>query len=426
MTLAVFDINDSAIGHGTSPDDWRESPGYALLQGDSVVTGEAARKSAWLEPQRSYQQYWRQLNLAPLSHHNRAARHHADLAYAQLQQIHRDSGEPQEVVLAVPGSFDRDQLALLLGLVKASSFQAIGLVDSAVAAASQALDGSGLHLDIELHQCVITQLQGNGEVQRISAEPLHELGLKTMMDSWAHFIADEFIHQYRYDPLHTAAGEQQLYDLLPTWLQALRTASQTTATLDTAKGNFHLQLLRQELLAATQDRLQRLADAVRKLQRGNPIIYLSHRMARLPGLKELLPNAQVLSEQAVLNGCLAHIDQIRSDSSSLSFVTRLVTDSTATRQVARVVKSTPSLPTHALYGHRAVAIGQQVNFKRGDNGLEPCRNPQQADLSLLRNGSGLKVRVRDGLACEAPDRLETGSLIRLEDQEIRLIEIAES
>lgn len=444
MTLAVFDLNDSAIGHGDSHDNWQHSPGYALLADDAIITGEAARQRFWLEPQKGFQQYWQQLNLSPLRQQSDFARHHADLAYAQLQQLYRDSGEPGEVILAVPGHFSSEQLSLLLGLVNASPFSAVGLVDSAVAAVashqSLAAGKAALHVDIHLHQVVITRIEQQQTLQRVTVEHIDELGLKTLLDSWAKWVSDQFIQQYRYDPLHTASGEQQLFDRLPGWLEQLSKEPQVAAALETDKGTLRLNLLREQLLGNTASRLSRLQQAITKLGGNDSTLYLSHRIAQLPGISGLSAGATItLDHHAALTGTQAHEQSIRSNPEALSFTTSLpqapattdqppVDDTVASPKpvAADGLTDVPTdMPTHALIGHRAIAIGQQLAFRLGDDGLEPCEVNEQALLQLSVNGSGLRCQAHPEADIEVPPELRSGSVIRVGDKALTLIEVLE-
>ena len=84
---------------------------------------------------------------------------------------HDMAGEVEEALLAVPGSFTSAQLSLLLGLAQASPFSVTGLVDAAVAAtAATAGPGSYNHLDIQLHQTVVTSLEVSGTAKRVGSE----------------------------------------------------------------------------------------------------------------------------------------------------------------------------------------------------------------------------------------------------------------
>lgn len=425
MTLAVFELNDSALGHGSSNDNWRYSPGFAQLADGHIVTGEAARSQAWLNPQHNFQQYWHQLNMIPLAVHTNSARHHADLAYAQLQQLHRDSGEPEEVILAVPGSFNNDQLSLLLGLVQALPFDAVGLVDSAVAATStMPPSGPAIHLDIQQHQSLITRLHSHNGIRRETVEVVSNLGAKQFLDLWAHQIANQFIHQYRYDPLHTAEGEQQLYNQLPQWLDSLNNEPQVAVSLHSAKGEFTLNLMRDQLLSAAESPLNQLQKAIAEQRSNGEQLYISHRAALIPGLQHRLNTHQVLAENAVLQGCLNYRQQICSNSDSLHYIDTLhCIDTLAVAAAATPPQQsghhTPA--THVLVGHRALAIGEQLALRISHQEVTPC-HPEQADLVLLSNGANITLQDKPA-GVKAPAHLQAGAVIELQQHRLQLITV---
>ncbi|MGS2724360.1 hypothetical protein ACVBEJ_11520 [Porticoccus sp. GXU_MW_L64] len=417
MTLAVFDLNDSAIGHGSSADNWQHSPGLARVEDGRIVTGEIARSRAWLDPQQSFQQFWQQLNLTPLAVHTNSARHHADLAYAQLQQLHKDSGEPEQVILAVPGSFNREQLGLLLGLANALPFKAVGLVNSALAAVStQPPTGPALHLDIQQHQSLITRLDHRNELRSLDSDAVSNLGMKQLLDHWAHQVAEQFISQYRYDPLHTADGEQQLYDQLPHWLATLQREPQVAASLHSSKGDFDINLMREPLLASGESRLKQLQQAVEELRQNGETLYLSHRAAQIPGLRRRLGEHQVLASDAVLQGCLGHKQQLCGDSQSLHLINAL----RVATPVPAADSESSSRPSHLLVGHRALTIGEQLALRVTGSVVEPC-DPEQGDLLLINKGSGLLLQTPAEVEVSAPPTLQPGSIIQVQQHRLQLI-----
>ncbi|MBV1931500.1 MAG: hypothetical protein KUG71_07270 [Porticoccaceae bacterium] len=326
MGTAIIELNDSAIQclHGET---LLVMPGYALLTDQGVVTGDEALQKAWLLPQQSHNQYWHQLSLSPLTGANRYARHHADLAYAQLQSLYHEAGKPENIIFAVPGNFTNDQLSILLGLVKASPFKATGLVDSAVAAACQAdTTGDVIHVDIQLHSSVITRLECGAQITRLHSGQYPDVSLQGFYDTWAHFIADKFISQYRYDPMHTAQGEQQLRNLLPLWLEQLTSEEEIEIDISAQQGNFRLNILRVELLAANSQRWQRLADALASITAKDgqaDTLLISHRLMALPGVDNYIEYSDYSEPDAVLSACQTQAKHIVSDSDKLSFVTEL-------------------------------------------------------------------------------------------------------
>ncbi len=432
MSTAIFELNDSGLCCATSPDNLIVSPGYALLTDSGITTGQPALEKAYLEPRQSFSQYWRQLNLSPLPINSRVARHHADLAYAQLLQLYRDTGSPERVIFAAPGNFDREQLAILLGLANASPFEAAGLVDASVAAASQArASGESLHVDIQLHQTVITRLQVDQQVSRTAVEILPELGIKSFYDAWAQLIADQFIRQYRFDPLHTAAGEQQLYNRLPGWLRQMDTQTEIGVELDSPQGRYRINLSRTQLLDSTTARSQQFQHRLIELRKSDETLLYSHRMALLPGLVTGNVPSQVLSPDSVIHGCLQNLELI-CGSGDLPFITRLPL-STSSQQDTTKGKSdlgaapTPPLtstPSHVLYRHRAYAIhpGMEVALS-GDTLLIDCKTDAAFRFTLeggtlALEGDRSQIQSHGDL-----NKLVTGDSLLIGNQRLDLIEV---
>jgi len=92
MTPCIIELND--IGILASPAELEpvSSPGYALIQQGKLVVGQAALSQAKLHPQQLNNRFWQRLGMDPISHSGEAVRHHADLAYAHLLQLHELGG----------------------------------------------------------------------------------------------------------------------------------------------------------------------------------------------------------------------------------------------------------------------------------------------------------------------------------------------
>ena len=93
----------------------------------------------------------------------------------------------------------------------ASAMPVAGVVDAAVAACAELpAHATVLHLDIHLHQAVLTQLQGASLLRRSRVEIAPRVGIKALHAAWAHLISEAMVRRTRFDPLHHAASEQQL------------------------------------------------------------------------------------------------------------------------------------------------------------------------------------------------------------------------
>tara|TARA_R110001592_G_scaffold363355_1_gene685056 strand:+ start:21888 stop:23198 length:1311 start_codon:yes stop_codon:yes gene_type:complete len=436
MSLAIIEINDCGLCCGTDKGDMFISPGYALLTEQGVTTGNAARLKAYLKPQQSFNQFWRQLNLSPLPSPTNHARHNADLAYAQLLELHRESGSPEEVVFATPGSFDRDQLSIILGLAKASPFKTLGLIDSAVAATSQLSTANGnqlLHLDIQLHQLVLTRLTVDSHIERTLVEVIADTGLKTFYDSWARYIADKFIQQYRYDPLHTAEGEQQLYNLLPDWLGRMNGDQELAIALDSPQGSYRLNINRNDLLANSSKKLDQLKRRLNSILHEEDTLVASHRINLLPGLTEQLGPFRTLPDNAAVLGCLENIESIAGAGESIHFVTRLPHRQHATSLEAAPQQATlqqppmsgATIPTHVLYQHRAQAIGDILYIHQSGEQLSFSQQ-QTSTTTLIHEDGEIRLRTeQEDVATQNPSGpLHTGDIIKVGTHSLQLIEVA--
>lgn len=433
MKPAIIELVDSEIRGQSANGTLLQAPGYALLEKDGVVTGEAARRLAWLQPQQSFSQFWHQLTLAPLPAANRHARHYADLAYAQLHQLFTDLDEPGEVVFVVPGSFSREQLAILLGLARALPTRATGLVDAAVAA-SCGLDESGevLHLDMQLHQAVITRIRMDEAVERLAVDLVPEVGIRAFQDSWAQFVANQFIREYRYDPLHVATGEQQLYDKLPDWLRQLGHSPEATIEMTTPRGDFRLVLQRDALLANSRPRLDKLAAVLAKYPAADRV-FCSHRVLALPGVCELV-NASPLPENSAIAGCLASLDSISGRDEAIDFVTRLPRQhpaaegqagSPSRQALVSADTGVVATPTHLLYHHRAYPIDDCLAIHLEGNELRFSRWGNSPIVLKTRNGRVMLDCADDNITTEG-DRsaLAVADTLRMGDKTLTLIQVA--
>ena len=445
MSTAIIELNDSGIlCHAPGRAEAAlTSPGYALLQNQGVITGQQALGQAWLQPQQSFNQYWYQLSLSPLSVSNQHARHHADLAYAQLQQLYADAGQPQQMIFAMPSNTTAEHLGILLGLVKASPFNAAGLVDAAVAAASQSgLKGTLLHADIQLHTTVLSELNSAERVQRQTARQYPDIPLKAIHDTWAQFIADRFIHEYRYDPLHTAAGEQQLHDRLPGWIAQLNTATEIETELSAPQGYFRLRIQRSEFIAANQRRWQRLAEVLSSTPYDS--LLLSHRLANLPGVIDSLEaaghdNIVTLAADATIDACLAQGDAIaaavdnNNGDAQLSFITALpALSSLGNKPISPAATPQQGTTSHLLQGHRAYPLAQGLVLLSDGTPLIPGQatgnsaGQPVAEISLS-NGRVVLKQNNQSVAITCDDdwqNLQSGAVITIAAQTLTLIEIA--
>lgn len=422
MTTAVIELHDFALRCGAGS-QLIEVPGHALLTPRGIVTGAEARARAWLEPQLSFDQHWQQLGLAALPVASRHARHFADLAHAQLLALHQAAGTPQRVVFAVPGSFGREQLAVLLGIANAAPFTVAGLVDAALAAAVHGdLAGSALHIDLLRHCAVFTALHADLQVERRGVTVLPELGLNRLHELWARHIAERFIASHRYDPLHTGAGEQALREALPVWLAALAAQPETPAVLHGPRGPLAVTLTAAELATAADAVYARLVTAARATAPGDRL--LASGVAALPGIGDRL-QGRALPAAASIAGCLERFDAIAAHPANV-LITRLPAGGA---EQPRAMPGRP-LPSHLLWRHRAQAIGAGLALDLGGDPprlrtLSPAAEHGASGAVLTFEAGRLTLRgelAEIGVEGD-PQDLRAGDRLRIGGESLELIEV---
>lgn len=220
MTRAALHLNDAGITLLDSSGVHYRQPGFALLRDDALVTGNEAFARARINPRHVQHRFWIELGSEPLE--DRFFRHlsAADLASRQLEELWRAAPPGvDELVVAVPGWLSAEQLGLVLGIANELGLPVVAMADAAVAATRREYrDAVPVHVDMGLHATVLTRVGQDGQARAERSEVLEGCGLYALYDAWLTGIAEAFVRQSRFDPLHTAATEQLLLGELGAWL----------------------------------------------------------------------------------------------------------------------------------------------------------------------------------------------------------------
>jgi len=369
MSLKVIELNDNAIRVGDESGILIQSPGFALALGDTLKLGEEAQQQARIHPTSSYNKYWHELSVEPISHAN-GIRHLADIAYAQLLHLASVGEIDSDVIFAVPGNFTPQQLSILLGLAKQSPFKPVGMVDLGLAAGiSSGLKGSLVYADIQLHQVVLTKLvtENNGlKVDSVIQVP--GVGSQHFMDLMMQLATGLFIQQCRFNPQHDAESEQQLYNALPHWLQenaedksSLLLELRTSSAVHTAK------MPRESLINKLTPYYQNIEEQIAALAAGEPIhLLLNGELAQLPGFTASLSPYEghaILDPNSVNATCHNYQDYIVPKSDEIHLVNSLplqrdIPQNVVAGQNEPKQSSRTDRVTHLLFQNRAIAINR--------------------------------------------------------------------
>lgn len=402
MATGVIEINDAGIstyldGHVDSID-----AACAVLDGDTLLLGNDACAQTRLKPGWTNNRFWSKLDMDPLPNATSQIRHNADLAYAHMQQIwEKLSPRCDQTILAVPGTMQKAQMALLLGITRELSMPVGGLVDSAVVAASDVeVSDRLMHLDVQLHRIVLTTLDQGPRLQRASVVVIAETGLSQLQTRWANVISDAFVRSSRFDPMHGARSEQMLYDHLPTWLEQISVQSTSHLELEANGAIQSATVQKDQLINATADIYPKVVEQIRsRLRDEQCTLILSHRFGQFPGLDEtlaLLKNCDVvhLKAEAVGVGAIKHKEHISSTGDNVSFVTSIPWQSDGEKKVV----GENLTPTHVVYKGRALPIGTEplwigvdVPSDQGINVSNLSKGISRKHCSIRKEGGDVRV-----------------------------------
>ena len=441
MNVKVIELNDVSLQVGDAAGVVAGSPGFALLEGKELKLGAAAEQRHRIYPTASHDKFWHELDMEPL-HGSGRIRHHADLAYSQLLELAHEAGigEDEQVLLAVPGHYGRQQLGLLLGIADQCPFRVTGMIDSALAAAADATSGEFIvHAGQFLHQVLLTRLtRTGGELTVDEVIQVPQAGRQQLLDALMRIANDAFIRQCRFNPQHEAASEQELYSMLAAWIGEkgneqgnLGMELKAGAMTHTAK------LPRDQLIAGLEKSWDRLLRSLLPLtELPGAGILLDHRLARMPGAVEALKAAgplQVTRPEAAINACLRHRESIAGGEGVRRI--RALPDLNSAKKdgephAARVA------PTHALFRNRALpaadlSLVNKLNGSGGNALAFDLPGPYTTLGRILRQESEVmldcgEIEFRlNGVSVKGRQPLKIGDRIRLPElsDELLMIEV---
>ncbi len=265
------------------------SPGIAIVDGETIAVGSEAAARARLTPRRLHTRFWQDISTEELGRPFPRQLRSADLAWTHLSEIWRRTGRGvSSVILALSDGRTEDQLGLILGVARSAGLPVDGMVDAAVAASvGRHGDRPFLHLDLELHRAIVT-IEEPGPRRR-TALSSNAIGLAVLHDTWLRLIAGLFLKHTRFDPFHSAASEQDLFDRLPSILGQLGRRSSTTVTLAADQKTFSIELERDRVGSAAEAHYHALDELVRSALIHEPDrVLLTARAAAMPGLADRL------------------------------------------------------------------------------------------------------------------------------------------
>ncbi|HTU58088.1 MAG TPA: FHA domain-containing protein, partial [Polyangiales bacterium] len=247
-----------------------------------------------------------------------------------------------------------------------------GFVDAAVvSAAALGLDRPALAVELGLHHLAVTQLDFAGQIRRRRVASSQRGGLLDLYQQWLTLLGEIFVKRTRFDPLHDAASEQRLFDLLPDLTAEAARSGNATAVLDSRERRLEVPVSCDQLAEAARPIYRQILTLLHALRpAGAPIaLLLPQALVELPGWRPLLSE---------FSGCELILLGDSFAGCALSVLDLPATPATQAVPLLRRLPAQPhesavlfadrelierdaqrSQPTHILVGARTVTLGRQ-------------------------------------------------------------------
>jgi hypothetical protein len=330
----------------------------------------------------------------------------------------------ERIWIAAPAGAERFGLGALLGVARQLALPVDGFVDAAVVSAA-ALGGTGAAIVIELglHHVAATLIERDGGPtcrRRSLVSPRG--GLSQLYQAWLDLINTAMVRQTRFDALHDATTEQQLFDALPALARDAVASGVATAALTAGAERLEVPVTRDQLAHAAQPVWRELARLLHELRpAGSALTLLVPRaVSALPGVREALAQfagCELVSLPAGFAAAATSLLDLtpRGAAEPVRLLRRLPSGAVPVL-AALAVTETPGepagaaalAPSHVLFAGRTFALGTQP--------LVVGRAPGAAHAITLSEGlAGVSRRhctfLRDGAELLLLDHSRFGSFV---------------
>ena len=307
-----------------------------------------------------------------------------------------------------------DNLGLFLGIANELGVPVAGLVDAAVAATRREYQGAvPVHVDLSLHSAMLTRISQTGQARADRAEIIDGSGVLALYDAWIAAIAEAFVQESRFDPLHTAETEQLLLDRLGEWLGVASSSDRLALEIEFRGIAHSAELESLDLVAAAAPVYQRIASQLRAIYRAEetPAIQLSERAARMPGLADMLAarvggEIFLLEPGATARGLLTRCRDMQHGDGGVTLVRQLPWDQSSVSIDKGEAPVTAGQPTHLLFENTAYPIDARTLLMGSQPA--PGSNGQCVVQDFSRYGTFLNGHKIDGSAV-----LQVGDVVRV-------------
>jgi len=407
VVTVVIDFYDSGVLISDGNYILANSLSYALIEANnSIVVGDLAEQQAHLRPREISTQFWGNLSANSKTKHVVS---NAELAFKHLQFVWGQvCDQNYTVVLATPNTLSKQDLGLLLGICKKLSVPVRGIVSKAVLALKGPVaDSMIVYLDVLQQQIVITEIiQKQESISSSLVNTTSSHGLQSLTRHLASTIAEQFITETRFDPIHMAEDEQQFFEKLTLWLKILASNESVKCVLSSNKIDYSITLHKELVLnsnyAAFCEISACLLPLLKTQDKDNITIICSQTCAQVFGFTnylETLPGCAVirLDKNNIAKQALQYIEQIEANDSQVHYTTSLSWDQSLKPLLVQFnAGSLPNLnknPDHLLIDNHAYPITQELFLEINNSGFLTIGNTCNDNSVCKISKHGLLIKV---------------------------------
>ena len=287
--MMAIDIDDGALAIARDGDLVSMAPSIVQAAPGARAQGASALDLIRLRPREVSSRHWAQI-----------ARGEGDLpaavrlARAELQAraaaVSVDLADIDALQVAVPSHFDAAALGRVLAVLRGANCRVASFVDSAaVLCAAVGVTRAAIVIDIGLHHVAVSRVVTEGGMARRKAVRLRTgQGLLALQEAWLQLVSEAMVLRSRFDPLHDAATEQKLYEMLDASAAVAARDGGVTISLPVGAQTHEVRLSRDQFAARADAIYRDLLALVHELRPAGAALTLlvSERVAGLPGLRE--------------------------------------------------------------------------------------------------------------------------------------------
>ncbi len=371
----------------------------------------------------------------------------AELKFRIAQQPPRAD---ERIWIVTPARVEPKGLEALLVIARTLELPVDGFVDAAtLTAAALGSERNAIVLELGLHHAAATAIDRDaGQIRRRRTVVTERGGLIELRQAWLELISTTMVKRTRFDPLHEAATEQQLFDAMPALTRAAAGTGTAAAVVLKGQEEFEVALTRDQFAQAADPIYRAIVALLHQLRPAGSRcdIVIPQQAADLPGLRTLLEQFVGCDLVSVPDGFAAVAATIldlpaRTDADAVRMLRRLpaLAQMSPAQTVAREElgkhRSSGPAPSHVLLDGRAyplstesLVVGRALGAVQLPDGLagvsrRHCTFVRDGEEIILLDHSSFGTFV-NGERVHERVRVHAGDRVRLGEPGVELALIA--